>query len=146
MEDGIFPSYMTVSSEDPSDLEEERRLCYVGITRAMKQLTLTCARQRMARGEIQYNRMSRFIKEIPDEYLSIGQPAKPKTEVNQPTKRKYGLSRCKKCFQEQGTGSETVQGRKGRKPGLYGRGQRKTHQIRCGDRGSDSQTAAETLK
>ena len=65
MEDGVFPSYMTVSSEDPTDLEEERRLCYVGITRAMRQLTMTCARQRMARGEIQYNRMSRFIKEIP---------------------------------------------------------------------------------
>lgn len=49
MEDGVFPSYMTVSSEDPTDLEEERRLCYVGITRAMRQLTMTCARQRMAR-------------------------------------------------------------------------------------------------
>ena len=98
MEDGIFPSYMTVSSEDPSDLEEERRLCYVGITRAMKQLTLTCARQRMARGEIQYNRMSRFIKEIPDEYLSIGQPAKPKTEVNQPTKRKMAYQDAKNAF------------------------------------------------
>ena len=85
LNEGIFPSKKTSTIEG---MEEERRLCYVGITRAMKQLTLTCARQRMARGEIQYNRMSRFIKEIPDEYLSIGQPAKPKTEVNQPTKRK----------------------------------------------------------
>ena len=64
----------------------------------MKQLTLTCARQRMARGEIQYNRMSRFIKEIPDEYLSIGQPAKPKTEVNQPTKRKMAYQDAKNAF------------------------------------------------
>ena len=58
MEDGIFPSYMTVTSDDPTELEEERRLCYVGITRAMDHLTLTCARQRMIRGEVQYNRMS----------------------------------------------------------------------------------------
>ena len=98
MEDGVFPSYMTVSSEDPTDLEEERRLCYVGITRAMRQLTMTCARQRMARGEIQYNRMSRFIKEIPEEYLSIGQPAKPKTELNQPTKRKLAFQDAKNAF------------------------------------------------
>lgn len=66
MEDGIFPSYMTTSSDDPSDLEEERRLCYVGITRAMKRLTLTSARQRMIRGETQFNRVSRFVHEIPE--------------------------------------------------------------------------------
>ena len=72
MEDGIFPSYMTITSDDPEEVEEERRLCYVGITRAMKQLTLTCARRRMIRGETQYNKMSRFLKEIPMEYLSTG--------------------------------------------------------------------------
>ncbi len=65
MEDGLFPSYMTVTSDDPEEVEEERRLCYVGITRAMENLTLTCARQRMMRGEVQYNKMSRFLKEIP---------------------------------------------------------------------------------
>ena len=65
MEDGIFPSYMTVSEGDLDELEEERRLCYVGITRAMENLTLTCARRRMIRGEVQYNKMSRFLKEIP---------------------------------------------------------------------------------
>ncbi len=65
MEDGLFPSYMTISSGDPDDIEEERRLCYVGITRAMKELQLSCARQRMLRGETQYNPVSRFIKEIP---------------------------------------------------------------------------------
>ena len=48
MEDGIFPSYMTITSDDPSAIEEERRLAYVGITRAKEELTLTCARQRMA--------------------------------------------------------------------------------------------------
>ena len=65
MEDGIFPSYMTVTEGDLEELEEERRLCYVGITRAMENLTLTCARRRMTRGEMQYNKMSRFLKEIP---------------------------------------------------------------------------------
>lgn len=65
MEEGLFPSYMTISSGNPDDIEEERRLCYVGITRAMKDLNLSCARQRMLRGEVQYNPMSRFIKEIP---------------------------------------------------------------------------------
>ena len=72
LEDGIFPSYMTITSEDPGDLEEERRLCYVGITRARKNLTLTCARRRMIRGETQYNRMSRFVNEVPVELVSTG--------------------------------------------------------------------------
>ncbi|NBH15279.1 DNA helicase PcrA [Lachnospiraceae bacterium] len=69
MEDGMFPSYMTIMSDDPMDIEEERRLCYVGITRAMNDLTITCARQRMVRGETQYNKVSRFVKEIPMELL-----------------------------------------------------------------------------
>jgi DNA helicase-2/ATP-dependent DNA helicase PcrA len=69
MEDGLFPSYMSIASDDPSDLEEERRLAYVGITRAMNDLTLTCARMRMTRGETQYNPMSRFVREIPDELM-----------------------------------------------------------------------------
>jgi DNA helicase-2/ATP-dependent DNA helicase PcrA len=66
MEDGLFPGYMSISADDRAELEEERRLCYVGITRAQKRLTLTCARQRMIRGEVQYNAVSRFVKEIPD--------------------------------------------------------------------------------
>ena len=69
MEDGLFPSYMTITSDDNEDLEEERRLCYVGITRAEEKLTLTCARRRMVRGETQFNKMSRFIKEIPMELI-----------------------------------------------------------------------------
>ena len=72
MEDGIFPSYMTITADDPTEIEEERRLCYVGITRAMKELTLTCAQQRMIRGETQYNRPSRFIREIPRELVELG--------------------------------------------------------------------------
>lgn len=65
MEDGVFPGYMTIVSDDPTEIEEERRLCYVGITRAMKKLYLSSARQRMARGEIQFNKPSRFLHEIP---------------------------------------------------------------------------------
>lgn len=72
MEDGIFPSYMTVTSDDPGELEEERRLCYVGITRAMEELTMTSARQRMIRGETQYHKTSRFVREIPRELVDIG--------------------------------------------------------------------------
>ena len=69
MEDGIFPSYMTITSDDPSAIEEERRLAYVGITRAKEELTLTCARQRMVRGETQYNPVSRFIREVPEDLM-----------------------------------------------------------------------------
>ena len=72
MEDGLFPSYMTVTADDPDELEEERRLCYVGITRAKNELTMTCARRRMVRGETQYNKMSRFLKEVPLELISTG--------------------------------------------------------------------------
>lgn len=71
MEDGIFPSYMTITSDDPTEIEEERRLCYVGITRARQHLTLTCAKQRMIRGETQYNKVSRFIKEIPSSFVDL---------------------------------------------------------------------------
>ena len=60
---------MTITADDPMELEEERRLCYVGITRAMKELTLTCAKRRMVRGETQYNIASRFLKEIPESLI-----------------------------------------------------------------------------
>ena len=69
MEEGIFPGYMTISSGDLEELEEERRLAYVGITRAQKELTLTSAKMRMIRGETQFNTISRFVREIPDELL-----------------------------------------------------------------------------
>ena len=82
MEDGIFPSYMSIAAENPrEEIEEERRLCYVGITRAMKKLTMTAARMRMIRGENQFNAISRFMKEIPKEYLERGcEVRKEKTE------------------------------------------------------------------
>ncbi len=69
MEDGIFPSYMSITDDDPGAVEEERRLAYVGITRAKEDLTITCARSRMIRGETQYNPVSRFVREIPDQFL-----------------------------------------------------------------------------
>ena len=72
MEDGVFPSYMCLNSDDPTDIEEERRLCYVAITRAMKKLFISCARARMVRGETQYNKMSRFVSEIPGYLLDKG--------------------------------------------------------------------------
>ena len=60
---------MTIASDDPLEIEEERRLAYVGITRAKEDLTLTCARSRMLRGETQYNPVSRFVREIPKELM-----------------------------------------------------------------------------
>ena len=81
MEDGIFPSYMTITADDPSEVEEERRLCYVGITRAEKELTMTCARRRMVRGETQFNKMSRFMKEVPMYLLSTGAVFEKKTKA-----------------------------------------------------------------
>ena len=71
MEDGLFPSRMAIYSEDEDAIEEERRLCYVGITRAMERLNLSAARQRMVNGSTNYNPISRFIKEIPDEVIVV---------------------------------------------------------------------------
>ena len=68
MEEGLFPSAMSANSKE--DLEEERRLAYVGITRAKKNLILTSAKQRMINGETRYSLMSRFINEIPKELLN----------------------------------------------------------------------------
>ena len=87
MEDGLFPSYMSIAADNPvEEIEEERRLCYVGITRAMKELTLTCARVRMIRGENQYNNISRFIREIPPELLAKKSVVPPAPKVQAPPK------------------------------------------------------------
>lgn len=89
LEDGIFPSYLSITSDDKDEIEEERRLCYVGITRAKQGLTLTCARRRMIRGEMQYNKMSRFLKEIPEEYLSDGEVFKEELLKNERQGQEY---------------------------------------------------------
>lgn len=71
LEDGLFPSYMSITSDNSqAEIEEERRLAYVGITRAKKNLTITSARVRMVRGQTQYGKVSRFVREIPPELLS----------------------------------------------------------------------------
>lgn len=95
MEDGLFPSYMTITSDDPMEIEEERRLCYVGITRAKQELILTYARRRMIRGETQYNKMSRFLKEVPLYLLSTGNAVRkenmemPKTTAYMQAKQSF---------------------------------------------------------
>ena len=96
MEDGIFPSYMTITADDPTEIEEERRLCYVGITRAKKELAMTCARRRMIRGETQYNKMSRFLKEVPPQLLSTGKIVE-KEELELPKQNAY--VQAKQSFQ-----------------------------------------------
>ena len=80
LEDGLFPSYMSITSDNSqAEIEEERRLAYVGITRAKKNLTITSARVRMVRGQTQYGKISRFVREIPPELLS-GKIYEPKTK------------------------------------------------------------------
>lgn len=82
MEDGLFPSYMSITADNSDEeIEEERRLCYVGITRAKEHLSITGARMRMVRGETQYHGISRFVKEIPETLLqgSTWEP-KPREE------------------------------------------------------------------
>lgn len=100
MEDGMFPSYMSIISDDRSDLEEERRLCYVGITRAMEDLTLTSARQRMLRGEVQYNKVSRFVREIPRELVDLGQEAQEKKKkIEEMIQADRNLAKMKMAFE-----------------------------------------------
>lgn len=88
MEDGLFPSYMSITSEDAaSEIEEERRLAYVGITRAKQQLVITSAKMRMVRGETQFNKVSRFVKEIPKELLKgeIYEPGRRNDDLDSPS-------------------------------------------------------------
>ncbi len=114
LEEGLFPSYGATLSGDESEIEEERRLCYVGITRAKKRLFLSAAKRRMVRGQNQYNRHSRFIDEIPGEFLKQDMTA---------SERRFGSRRP-------GAGSAL-----GQKPGgssskyLFGTGGRKPYSL-----------------
>ena len=93
MEEGVFPGYGAMMSGDESEIEEERRLCYVGITRAKERLFLSSAKRRMLRGQTQYNRNSRFIDEIPSAYLDIKKNNSTHQEVkktDRPVKYQYG--------------------------------------------------------
>lgn len=110
MEDGLFPSYMSITSDNSSEeLEEERRLAYVGITRAMQELSVTCAKQRMIRGETQYNKVSRFVKEIPVALMSgeIRQPAFLKEAKEQAPQ----MSRPKRPTMRQQPSGQSMQAR-----------------------------------
>lgn len=85
MEDGLFPSWRSIDSGEPEDIDEERRLCYVGITRARQELTLTCAKLRMVNGQTMYSKPSRFIYDIPRHLLSYvngDSPTKMRFEKN----------------------------------------------------------------
>lgn len=88
MEDGIFPSYMTIVADDPAEIEEERRLAYVGITRAKEDLTLCYAKIRMVRGETQMNAISRFVKEIPEGLMDGRVPAPKYKPIATPMPKK----------------------------------------------------------
>ena len=115
MEDGMFPSYMSISSEDSADLEEERRLCYVGITRAKETLILTSARQRMVRGEIHYNRVSRFIEDIPKEILAENETAnvQPKEKKERPeTKAHAAYRQMRETFKTKAFAQPQVEAKK----------------------------------
>ena len=115
MEDGMFPSYMSISSEDSADLEEERRLCYVGITRAKETLILTSARQRMVRGEIHYNRVSRFIEDIPKEVLAENETAnvQPKEKKERPeTKAHAAYRQMRETFKTKAFAQPQVEAKK----------------------------------
>lgn len=102
MEDGLFPGYMSINAGDREELEEERRLCYVGITRAEQELTLTSARRRMVHGETQYNPMSRFVKEIPRELLDTGN--KKFTQETEMPAQQNTYARAREAFRAQAFG------------------------------------------
>ena len=93
MEEGVFPGFGAMMSGDESEIEEECRLCYVGITRAKERLFLSAAKRRMLRGQTQYNRRSRFIDEIPGQYLDTEQRVSEQRVVKnteRPAKYQYG--------------------------------------------------------
>ncbi len=100
MEDNVFPGAAATFGEDPEEMEEERRLCYVGITRAKERLTLTSANQRMKNGETMFNRPSRFINEIPRYLLKQTYGAvikeKPSFDFDKPASRASIYSKNRK--------------------------------------------------
>ena len=128
MEDGLFPSYMSITSDNASSEleEEERRLAYVGITRAMKELVITSARQRMVRGETQYNKVSRFVKEIPPELLN-GEIKKPAYLENR--ERRTAEPVRKKAADDAGSAVRSEHAGESVFIGTYGRRKPK---LRCG--------------
>lgn len=127
MEDGLFPSYMSIMADNSAEeIEEERRLAYVGITRAKEHLSITSARTRLIRGETKYNKVSRFVKEIPGELLD-GTIVKPKIEE---LPRQNALKRAKEVFRTKPVYSTTAPknfGTAQKAPLNYGVGDRVSH-------------------
>ena len=118
LEEGLFPSYMSIGGDDPTELEEERRLAYVGITRAKKTLTLTCARERLIRGDVQANPMSRFVREIPRPLVDLGYDQNQPKELNLPPDSTY--SKMRQAFRTKAYGGGTY-GRQASGGETYGR-------------------------
>ena len=108
MEDGIFPSYMTITSDDVMELEEERRLCYVGITRAMNDLTMTSCKTRMIRGETQYNKVSRFVHEIPRELVDLGRDSLPERKKEAEIQKQNTWKKAMQDFRKPAAYSQTM--------------------------------------
>lgn len=108
MEDGIFPSYMTITSDDVMELEEERRLCYVGITRAMNDLTMTSCKTRMIRGETQYNKVSRFVHEIPRELVDLGRDSLPERKKEVEIQKQNTWKKAMQDFRKPAAYSQTM--------------------------------------
>ena len=110
MEEGLFPGMRSIG--DPEEMEEERRLCYVAITRAKKHLTLTCAKQRMLYGRTSVNRHSRFIEEIPPELITGKKAELPKT-YQKPTQPQHQPRAWTDSFQTRKTQAALPDFRKG---------------------------------
>lgn len=98
VEEGMFPSQM--SNEEPGRLEEERRLCYVGMTRAMQQLYLTWAESRRVYGQDKFHTISRFIKEMPSQYLE--EVRMRKTTVARPVTNRFNPATSHQVFEDTG--------------------------------------------
>ncbi|MGN0481127.1 MAG: 3'-5' exonuclease, partial [Lachnospiraceae bacterium] len=135
LEDGLFPSYMSTISDDMSDLEEERRLFYVGVTRAKLKLHITAAKVRMTRGEAQFSKPSRFIGEMPDELLIMRGARKKVTNppVTEPHPRVAPRTKpfAGTSMADIKTGAQLAAGASGSQP-EYGVGDRVRH-VKFGD-------------
>ena len=105
MEEGLFPSYRSIGEQ--RELEEERRLCYVGITRAKEYLFLTCAKQRTIFGSTSLNKISRFLEEIPKELLEGVEKLEKPHKLKENTEWTYGNNSNKKAISFVIAGSNT---------------------------------------
>ena len=125
MEDGLFPMSAAINSMEEEDLEEERRLAYVGITRAKEKLILTASRMRMVRGETMASVISRFVREIPGELIEADDEnkyviSKPNTYTGSaPARRESKEEFKRKPFASESSG--------GKAPLEYGEGDRVSH-------------------